>query len=190
MSMKTVLFALFLPLLLCAAPAAADVGDAPEEAKAAYRRGVTLQRLGDVPRAIEQYRVACEAGDPRGCLSAADNVRAGNTVPQDFAAAMRLYDRACEGNLGAGCSGAGYMAFKGLGQSADASKALKHYEDGCALGDQSGCAGAGNILITGAMGARRDRAAGADLLRGACKADYDWACGRLTDLGQTLKLGQ
>ncbi len=172
-----------------AGTAAAQLDAASSEARSAYRQGLLFERRNDVPAANTQFQIACEGGDMRGCLAAANNYRIGNTIPQDFSKAAGWYAIACEGGAGEGCSALGYLANKGLGLDQDYAVSFDYYERGCDRGDLSGCAGAGNLLITG-TGIPHNRTEGARLLRQACSGGFEWSCTRLRDLGQPLELGQ
>ena len=178
-----------LSFFAAAMPAAAQLDAVPEEAKAAYRRGVTLERLDDREGANRQFQQACDAGDTRGCIALAHTLRIGDRVPQDFERAFALYAKACDMDNPAGCSGVAYMHNQGNGVDQDFDAALEAYKEACDLGEMSGCAGAGNILVAG-QASTRNRTEGARLLRQACANEYDWACTRLRDLGQPRDLGQ
>ncbi len=60
----------------------------------------------DKAMAVQLYSRACQAGEPRGCVRAAELLARGDGVPQDKVRAAELYDKACRGGLASACEGA------------------------------------------------------------------------------------
>lgn len=178
---KISLAALVLTGCAIALPAAAQYGRVERsQAEIALENAKTT--MADQRAARKDANVACAAKDYEACVKAGDSYRKGTGGTQDYALALKAYDRACKGKNGAGCATQAYLTLQGRGLDADPVAARRLYKQSCDYDEVSGCAGYGNMLFTGTGGAK-NVPEGTRLLRQSCDRGYEWACGRLDELG-------
>ncbi|MBL0217965.1 MAG: sel1 repeat family protein [Myxococcales bacterium] len=93
----------------------------------------------DYKVAIEAYTVACERGNPGGCMGLALMHHQARGVPEDFAKARELYARACAKRNGNACNNLGVLVESGKGGAADEVKAIDAYRQGCDADTGTAC---------------------------------------------------
>lgn len=124
----------------------------------------------------------------RNCFALGEMHRRGNGTVQDFATAKASYNTAClEGRHTGACMQQAYNSQKGSDGTIDLDHARALYEHACTLKDSGGCAGLGNMMYMG-LGGSRDRPTAIRLLQESCAEEYAWACTRLTEYGQPIRL--
>ena len=68
-----------------------------------YAPGDEVELTKDAAAALALLQRGCDAGDPDGCASAADRVRAAGSSLEDQRRALLLDNRACQGGVSRSC---------------------------------------------------------------------------------------
>ena len=133
----------------------------------------------NVPQAVAQYRLACDARDPEGCMNLGrmyDAPHAG--VSMDRGKARQYYATACDGNVAYACTALGLAASKGEGGPVDDKKSLLLFAKGCDAGSMQGCGMLGLGYATG-KGVAQDEVRGRSWLTAGCNGKDAESCNAL-----------
>jgi uncharacterized protein len=136
-----------------------------------YRVGYIFQRgkgdrgekIGkDKVRAMNIWKVGCEAGYGLSCTALGSVYEHGKLVQKDMDKALELYRTGCKGRSIKGCRKVGELI-----QAKDPAEALKFFEKSCRWKDSRACAGAGFLYLKG-KGVEQDHAVAARFLIQSC----------------------
>lgn len=162
-----------------------------------------LLKLGDATikaskkEAQRAYRLACDAGDTRGCgqikvardaadaeqrcargdreaCATAGALLSAETEPARIARGLSLLAASCDKGSGLACGELGTAKFRGTGAAKDIGAAGALWAKGCDLGDASSCVSAGAAALRGEI---ENRDATKDFVR-ACDAGSPDGCRR------------
>ena len=117
--------------------AAATVAVAPTVVRSTAEEAV---KDGDMPRALEMFSAACQAGAPQACLKSGwmSFEGKGGGEPNDESAVMD-FRRSCIGEVGEGCTALGLMYAEGRGLKRSKYAAMEFYAVGSEAKDGWGC---------------------------------------------------
>ena len=101
------------------------------------------ERKGELPRAVELYTRACDAGVVRVCSVLGTMVWQGKGTEANPARAYTLYVRACDGGDMSGCFSAGICHRTGACAEKNDAEATKFLKRACEGGDARACANGG-----------------------------------------------
>lgn len=141
--MKTT-FAVVMGLLVAASASALPLerpaGSESEEAsRARVDAGVTLYSEGREAEALDQFSMACAAGDARGCARLGNSYFFGAGTATDHARSFSYNLRGCRGGAPSGCGNLAYHYEKGHGGPVRRARALALYDAACDEGHRWSC---------------------------------------------------
>lgn len=126
-------------------------------------------------QALQQYREACDAGSPGGCVGLAMMNEGGLGVQPDRDRALELYRQACDEGLATGCTHAGRML---ITTDESPSEARQLLDDACEQGAAMGCLALGMLQRRESDEGERTR----ELLETACELGNSQGCDQLGEI--------
>lgn len=88
---------------------------------------------------IEQFKKACNAGEPVGCYNLGIAYYSGDYVEKDYKKSAQLYHKACDSKVAFACFNLGFLYENGKGVNQDSDMATALYKKACEGGDMKGC---------------------------------------------------
>ena len=111
----------------------------PEEAEAAYARGLTTDNSEDYTTARREYSTACAGGEPRGCTNLGYLIAEGAGGAKDEARARKLFGLGCDGGAAIGGGNLGGPLYQGRGGPKDQVEGLRLLRKACRDGEEHFC---------------------------------------------------
>lgn len=130
---------------------------------------------GDIARAMELDRKACDAGSWRGCQWLAKMYEDGINTAPDLARALALYKRACDGGYSPGCEAYATGLERGYGGKPDHAAALAQSQKVCVENVADGCVRVGRAYRDG-LDVKRDLALAIAAFERGCDKNVESAC--------------
>lgn len=148
-------------------------------AQKAYDDGVKAYAAANYAVALQNFEVACSAGDMKGCNYIGVMYDQGLGVPEDNSRALGLYEKSCTNGYMLGCSNLGFMYEMGSGVAQSYSRAISYYDMACKANNATACANLGYLYENG-RGVSQDYAKAATLYEKGCNNGEPRGC---TNLG-------
>jgi uncharacterized protein len=147
-----------------------------------------LARQKEELKRIDGYKLDCQTGDLKACVSLGTVYRYGYAdIKSDYPRAVKLYEMACKGGLSTGCYRLGQMWRDGKGVSKDMRKAISFYKKACDMSDKYACESIGLIYEYGSGGVAKNFFLANTYFVKSCNAGNSYSCYRL---GSTYRLGK
>lgn len=134
----------------------------------------------DYVRSLQSMNMACDLGEPLGCLALGTMYAQGEHVKADVQKALENYERSCELGEGMGCGRVGFYYLNGIGVEADEKQGSEFARRGCDSNDAHACLILGNYLLKNKGQEGREDAI--NLFETGCLNDDGDCCNALGDL--------
>jgi hypothetical protein len=121
----------------------ADAVTLPDDPVQLTILGTQHESRGDMARAGQLYKRACDRGGAAGCVKLGLLYENKEGAEHDYQRAIRLYEQACAARNADGCFYEGTLYESGRGVVRNLSRARDLYAQACALGSPSACANKG-----------------------------------------------